>query len=83
MLNSSRSGTISPSTLAVRSESARAIPATKAPARPTPRAQLAAKAVPIASTATPMTKSSREPRRATGTERARQEPRAGEDHDKR
>ena len=60
VLNSSRSGTISPSTLAVRSESASASPATKAPrATLTPRA-LAANAVPIEITATAITNSSRD-----------------------
>ena len=74
VLNSSRRGTISPSTLSARSESARASPATKAPsATLTPRA-LAAKAVPMATTATPMTKSSRDRRPAISAEQPREEP---------
>ena len=64
VLNSSRSGTISPSTLSVRSESASARPATKAPERDADPSALAAKAVPMATTATPMTNSSRDRRPA-------------------
>ena len=48
VLNSSRSGTISPSTLAVRSESASASPATKAPSATLTPITLAANAVPMA-----------------------------------
>ena len=62
--NSSRSGTISPSTLSVRSESASASPATKAPRATLTPSALAAKAVPIAMTATPITNSSRDRRPA-------------------
>ena len=58
--NSSRSGTISPRTLAVRSESARASPATKAPSATLTPSAWAAKAVPMAMTATLMTNSSRD-----------------------
>ena len=64
VLNSSRRGTISPSTLSARSESARARPATKAPSATLTPSALAAKAVPMATTATPMTKSSRDRRPA-------------------
>ncbi len=65
VLNSSRRGTISPSTLAVRSESASASPATKAPSAMLTPSSSAANAVPIAMTATLITNSSRERRPAT------------------
>ena len=48
VLNSSRSGTISPSTLALRSDSASAIPATKAPSAMLTPSWSAANAVPMA-----------------------------------
>ncbi len=64
VLNSSRRGTISPSTLAVRSESASASPATKAPSAMLTPSSSAANAVPIAITATLITNSSRDRRPA-------------------
>ncbi len=60
--NSSRNGTISPSTLAARSDSARARPATKAPSATDTPTSWASAAVPIATTATATMNSSRDPR---------------------
>ena len=82
VLNSSRSGTISPSTLAVRSESASASPATKAPSATLTPSASAANAVPIAMTATPMTNSSRERRPATTPSSRGRNARAGDDHER-
>ena len=73
---SSRSGTISPRTLSVRSESASARPATNAPSATLTPSALAAKAVPMAMTATPITNSSRErsPAMTASSRGSRREP---------